>query len=214
MAEKMVVAQALDERDFLRKKILEKIGKLNVATVVKSSDKTTENGTPIDKYQKDAVAAVQSIRDLIKRYKAINLAIAKSNTSEIVTVNGVSMTRAEAITLRKDHVAGTDLDDALNRTLFQQIQRAQAAFGRQKTVCERTKKDFIQTLLNSEKTNELDQDKIDAVSKITDGDTPVLVDPINLADKVDTYAEEQERFYKELETAIKVSNASTFIEID
>ena len=62
--------------------------------------------------------------------------------------------------------------------------------------------------------SKLTQDQIDAIDAITKLEVPVLVDPLNLYDKVDTFIEDQEKFYKELETAIKVSNASTFIEVE
>lgn len=210
----MLIAEALDERDFLRKKILEKIKKLKAATVVKTSDKTVDDGRTIEQFNEDAVAAVQSIRDQIKRYKAINLAIANSNATETVTVGGRTMTRAEAITIRKDHTMQADLEDMLNRKLFDSIGDAQVVYSRTKSSYEKSRERYIQTLLNSEGAKELSEDKLLAVDSITKGDIPVLLDPVKLIDKADTFVEEQERFYKELETAIKVSNASTFIELD
>ena len=210
----MLIAEALDERDFLRKKILEKIKKLKAATVVKTSDKTVDDGRTIEQFNEDAVTAVQSIRDQIKRYKAINLAIANSNSTETVTVGGRTMTRAEAITIRKDHAMQADLEDMLNRKLFESIGDAQVIYSRSKSAYEKSRERYIQTLLNSEGAKELSEDKLLAVDSITKGDIPVLLDPVKLIDKVDTFVEEQERFYKELETAIKVSNASTFIELD
>lgn len=212
--EKMLIAEALDERDFLRKKILEKIKKLNVATVVKTSDNAVDNGKTIDQFNEDAVSAVQSIKDQINRYKAINLAIAKSNATETVTVCGRTMSRAEAITIRKDHVSGIDLEDCLNRKLFDSISDAQVTYSRLKTNYERSRDKYIQTLLASEGAKELSDDKLKAVDSITKGDIPVLLDPVDLANQVDSFVETQEKFYKELDTAIKVSNASTFIEID
>ena len=211
--EKLLVAEALDERDFLRKKILEKIGKLKVVAVVQTADKTTEDGVEIEKFKSDAVAAVQSIRDQIARYKAINLAIAKSNATETITVGGKTMTRAEAITLRKDHTAGTELEETLNRSLFSQINNGKVQFTRMKKSADQVKDRYINTILQAEGIKELPEEKLNAVSTMTDGNYPVLLDPISLADKVDTFVEDQEKFYKELETAIKVSNASTFIEV-
>lgn len=212
--EKMLVAQALDERDFLRKKILEKIGKLDVATVVKVNDTTTDNGIELEKFKSTATSVVQSIRDQIKRYKAINLAISNSNAKETVVVSGTTMTRAEAITMRKDHSTGTDLDDKLNSVLHDQISTAMMSYSRAKTLYDKMKDKYTSTLLQSDKAAELSQDQIDAIDAITKREVPVLVDPLNLVEKVDTFIEDQERFYKELETAIKVSNASTFIEIE
>lgn len=212
--EKMLVAQALDERDFLRKKILEKITKLDVATVVKISDTATDNGIELEKYKSDAISAVQSIRDQIKRYKAINLAINNSNAKETVVVCGTTMTRAEAITMRKYHSSIVDLDYKLNEVLYTQISKAKVSYSNLKSLYERTKDKHISTLLQSDKAAELDKDQIDAIDTITKRDIPVIIDPLNLIDKVDTFIDDQERFYKELETAIKVSNASTFIEIE
>ena len=211
--EKMLVAEALDERDFLRKKIQEKIADLDVVTVVKTSDKTTDNGVEISKYNDDAKAAVQSIKDMITRYKAINLAIAKSNATETVTVDGQTMTRAEAITLRKDHTMGAELEENLNKQLIRQLEAAQTSFVRAKRNYDTLKDKYTQTMLSSEKEDKLSEEKINGIDALTKGEIPVLLDPVNVAGKVDDFKEKQERFYKDLETAIKVSNASTTIEI-
>lgn len=211
--EKMLVAEALDERDFLRKKILEKISELNVVAVVKASDTTTENGRDIEKFKEEAKSQVQSIRDMITRYKNINLAISKSNATETITVDGKTMTRAEAIALRKDHTVGSELEELLNKNLIKKAQNAQIRFAEKKNLYEKAKDRYIQTMLSSEGAKELSEDKINAVDALTKGDVPVLIDPNDIVSNIDTYIEKQEKFYKDLDTAIKVSNASTTIEI-
>ena len=211
--EKILVAKALDDRDFLRKKITEKIGSIKAVAVVQAADKTTDDGVEIEKFKADAVAAVQSIRDQIARYKLINLAIAKSNATEMITVAGKTMTRAEAITLRKDHTAGKELEENLNRVLFNQINNGKIQFSKMKRSADNVKDRYISTILQAEGEKELSEQKLNAVNTMTDGNYPVLIDPLSLADQVDTFVEDQEKFYKELETAIKVSNASTYIEI-
>ena len=211
--EKMLVAEALDERDCLRKKILEKISELNVVAVVKASDTTTENGRDIEKFKEEAKSQVQSIRDMITRYKNINLAISKSNATETITVDGKTMTRAEAIALRKDHTVGSELEELLNKNLIKKAQNAQIRFAEKKNLYEKAKDRYIQTMLSSEGAKELSEDKINAVDALTKGDVPVLIDPNDIVSNIDTYIEKQEKFYKDLDTAIKVSNASTTIEI-
>ena len=41
-----------------------------------------------------------------------------------------------------------------------------------------------------------------------------LVDPLSLADKLQSLKEEREDLYKELDTAVKISNATTMIQVN
>ena len=41
-----------------------------------------------------------------------------------------------------------------------------------------------------------------------------LVDPLSLADKLQSLKEEREDLYKELDTAVKISNATTTIQVN
>ena len=80
MSEKMLVTQALDERDLLVKKIADKIAKASfVDTIKPNEDKVYAKRIGKEEYAKEAEAAYQQIVDLIDRFQKIDAAIVDSN---------------------------------------------------------------------------------------------------------------------------------------
>ncbi len=76
MSEKMLVTQALDERDLLVKKINDKIAKSSFVDTIKSNeDKVYAKRIDKAEYAKEAEAAYQQINDLIRRFQLIDAAI-------------------------------------------------------------------------------------------------------------------------------------------
>ena len=66
MAEKMLITQALDERDLLVKKIGDKIRKNSfVATKKHNADIIAEQKQSAEEFKKEAESTFQSIQDLI-----------------------------------------------------------------------------------------------------------------------------------------------------
>lgn len=73
MSEKMLVTQALDERDLLVKKISDKIDKASfVDTIKPNEDKVYSKRIGKDEYAKEAESAYQQIVDLIERFQKID----------------------------------------------------------------------------------------------------------------------------------------------
>ena len=98
MSEKMLVTQALDERDLLVKKINDKIEKASfIDTIKPNEDKVFEKRVKKEDYVKEATAAYQQITDLIERFQTIDAAIVAK--TEISTSYG-KFTVAGAISLR------------------------------------------------------------------------------------------------------------------
>ncbi len=101
MAEKMLVTQALDERDLLVKKITDKIKKLRlVDTKKKNEDMTMEDRVTPEEFGKTAQSAWQQIMDLIERYQRLDAAIVASNAENKVETAFGTFTVAGAIALR------------------------------------------------------------------------------------------------------------------
>ena len=214
--EKMLVAQALDERDFLRDKIIDKINSLKgkLVVTVKASDTTTPTGVTIDEFKENAKSSYQSIKDLIKRYRDINLAINESNIKETVTVGDKTYTRAEAIALRSEYQSTKSIDKILNNLLISEASNGLARYTTTVDAFERHRRDFINSILGRD--NSKDSDTNDLVKALEDfmiKGKPVLIDPLEITTKYDEISQEKTKFFKDLETAIKVSNATTFIEI-
>ena len=101
MNEKMLVTQALDERDLLVKKIADKIAKASfVDTIKPNEDKVFAKRIGKDEYAKEAESAYQQILDLIDRFQKIDAAIVASNASTEITTSYGTFTVAGAIALR------------------------------------------------------------------------------------------------------------------
>ena len=87
MREKMLVTQALDERDLLVKKISDKIDKASfVDTIKPNEDKVYSKRIGKDEYAKEAESAYQQIVDLIERFQKIDAAIVATVSDGAVLV--------------------------------------------------------------------------------------------------------------------------------
>ena len=101
MSEKMLVTQALDERDLLVKKISDKIDKASfVDTIKPNEDKVYSKRIGKEEYAKEAESAYQQIVDLIERFQKIDAAIVASNAETEITTSYGKFTVAGAISLR------------------------------------------------------------------------------------------------------------------
>lgn len=101
MAEKMLVTQALDERDLLVKKIGDKIAKIKLVDCKrKNEEKTVGQRLTAEEFCKQASASYQQIMDLIDRYQRIDAAIIASNASSFVETSVGKMSLACAISMR------------------------------------------------------------------------------------------------------------------
>ena len=113
MSEKMLVTQALDERDLLVKKIADKIAKASfVDTIKPNEDKVFAKRTSKEEYAKEAESAYQQITDLIDRFQKIDAAIVASNANMEITTSYGTFTVAGAIALRS-RLRGLVLTEAM-----------------------------------------------------------------------------------------------------
>lgn len=84
MAEKMLVTQALDERDLLVKKIHDKIKRASFTDVKKRNEKKViDCRVEEETFRREAESAYQQIMDLIDRFQKIDAAIVASNAGYI-----------------------------------------------------------------------------------------------------------------------------------
>jgi len=97
MSEKMLVTQALDERDLLVKKIADKISKASfVDTIKPNEEKVYEKRISKEEYAREAESAYQQIVDLIDRFQKIDAAIVDSNArTKIPTSYGTFQVSAD-----------------------------------------------------------------------------------------------------------------------
>lgn len=217
MAEKMLICQALDERDFLRKKIMSAISEAKFIAVKRERDEKIMGKYDVEVFKKDASADFQSINDMIKRYNSIDKAITLSNATTEIEVGKEKMTVAGAISLRKSLTNSTSVNTDFTGALLLQMKRQYDTASRD--IAELNARADSQAeaqkmaMIGKDSKKSLEEADILAIATITDPLRGVLIDPINLEEKIKTVKDAHDCVIKELETAIKVSNATTYIEV-
>ena len=215
--EKMLVTQALDEKDLLLKKINDKIQKASFVEIIKhNEEKTAEKHIDRAVYSRDAEAAYQQINDLIVRYQKIEIALVASNAATMVETTYGTFTVAGAIALRarlKDMgTDGADFEGSLcNKMKDEYDLRIQLADRKNKQLQETAEQMRLSILGKDTKVK--DDKPLEVVETYVRENTTELLDPIKVADKIEFLKEKTETLLRELDTQIKVSNATTFIEI-
>lgn len=216
--EKLLVCDALDERDFLRKKIMKDINGASFVCAKKVRDEKVE-GVDIETFKKNAQATYQSINDMIKRYNAIDTAITQSNAeTQIETRSGVKMTRAAAIAQRKvllsEGKAETDFTGALLKAMRTQYSNATIRLAEFNCTAERQAEALKLGMVGKDSSKKLSEEDLKVVDAMVAPLYGELVDPIGAKEEHEKLLDKYESLVKEIETAIKVSNATTYIEFE
>lgn len=219
MSEKMLVTQALDERDLLVKKIGDKIVKASfVDTVRPNEEKVYAKRIDRAEYAKEAEASYQQILDLIERFQKIDAAIVDSNArTEVKTAYG-TFTVAGALSLRS-RLRGMDSYDGEADFEGKLHEKLNTEYNERVRFCD-LKNSQLQNTAESMRLSILGRDaktKDDKPLGVVDAyvkeNTTELADPLDVKKKLEQLEEKRNTLLTELDTQIKVSNATTFIEI-
>lgn len=219
MSEKILVTQALDERDLLVKKIADKIAKASfVDTIKPNEDKVYAKRIGKEEYAKEAGSAYQQIVDLIDRFQKIDAAIVASNAKTEITTSYGTFTVAGAISLRsRMRGMGAYEDDADFEGILQDKLRCE--YNERVRFCD-TKNSQLQSTAESMRLSILGKDSktkddkpLGVVDAYVKENTTGLVDPLDVQKKLELLEEKRNTLLTELDTQIKVSNATTFIEV-
>lgn len=219
MSEKMLVTQALDERDLLVKKINDKIDKASfVDTIKPNEEKVFNNRITREAYAKEAESSYQQIVDLIDRFQKIDAAIVASNAkTEITTSYGV-MTIAGAISLRSRLRGGgsyeglADFEGKLQNRLQREYEQSVRFCEMKNSQLQATAENMRLSILGKDSKLK-DEKPLGVVEAYIKENTTELVDPLDVQKKLSALEEKRNTLLRELDTQIKVSNATTFIEI-
>ena len=220
MSDKMLVTQALDERDLLVKKITDKIAKASfVDTIKPNEDKVYEKRIGKDEYAKEAESSYQQILDLIDRFQKIDAAIVASNASATITTSYGTFTVAGAIALR-GRLRGTgaygndaDFEGRLEKKLANEYSERVQFCERKNSQLQSTAEEMRLSILGKDsKTKE--EKPLGVVEAYVKENTTELVDPLDVKKKMEALEEKRNTLLTELDTQIKVSNATTFIEVE
>ena len=219
MSEKMLVTQALDERDLLVKKIADKIEKASfIDTIKPNEDKVFEKRISKEEYAKEAEAAYQQIVDLIDRFQKIDAAIVASNAKTEITTSYGTFTVAGAISLRSrlrgmgayDDMA--DFEGKLQRKMTFEYNEKVRFCDLKNSQLQSTAEEMRLSILGRDTKNR-DEKPLGVVEAYVKENTTELVDPLDVKKKLEALEEKRSTLLTELDTQIKVSNATTFIEV-
>lgn len=219
MAEKMLVTQALDERDLLIKKIQNKIAKASFTDVKKRNEKKVqERRIPEDDFCQEAKSAYQQIMDLIERFQQIDAAIVASNAATIIHTSFGDYTVAGAISLRGrmrgtgSYAGEADFEQNLYIKMKNELDKRLIAVENKNKQLEATAENMRLSILGKD-SKAKDDKPLEVVDTYMIENTAELVDPLDVQKKVGEIQEKRAKLLSELDTQIKVSNATTFIEI-
>lgn len=214
--EKMIVTQALDERDLLKKKIRDAIAKCDFVAVQKPGDDViAQDKQKVADYEAEVKASFQSIRDMMDRYTRLDAAILLANATTRIEVAGKTMTRAAAINLRKmmkgQGLADTDFTDAMIHKMTTDLDKARLKIARSQEVADRQREVMSNSLVSSDK-KVLSEDNLKSITAYCDNLVLKLVDPIDIEKTIADMQEKWDNLTTNLESAIRISNATTYVE--
>lgn len=219
MADKMLVTQALDERDLLVKKIQDKIANLRVVDVIKKNEERVCSARITrEEYAIEVQRSYQQILDLIQRFNQIDAAIVASNAQTRIMTSYGEYTVAAAISLRSRLRGGGSYDGKADFELA--LQKKMKSELDLEIAHTKIMNDKIQSAAENMRLSILGKDcktKDDKPLAVVDAyvneNTAELVDPLNVEGEISKMKEKRETLLTELDTQIKVSNATTYIEL-
>lgn len=219
MEERMLITQALDERDFLIKKITDKISAFKAVDYARHNEtKTWEGKQDRKEYEATTKAAFQQICDLISRYDKIDAAIVASNAVTTITTSYGVFTVAAAISMKNRlgknaNTLRNSFEDHLVKKMQRDYQTSMLAIDNKNETLAITAENMRLSILG--KDSKMKEDKpLEVVDSYVKENTAELVDPLGIVEQIAKMRERRDTLLKELETQIKVSNATTFITLN
>jgi len=219
MSEEMLVTQALDERNLLVKKIADKISKASfVDTIKPNEDKVFEKRISKEDFTKESESAYQQIIDLVHRFEMLDAAIVASNAKTWITTSYGNFTVAGAIAIRSRlkgvgaYGSEADFEGRLQKKLAREYSERVQFCDRKNSQLQSTAEEMRLSILGKDSKTK-DDKPLGVVEAYVKENTTELVDPLDVKKKVEALEEKRNTLLTELDTQIKVSNATTFIEL-
>ncbi|MBM6678016.1 hypothetical protein H5979_04850 [Faecalicoccus pleomorphus] len=220
MEKKMLVTQALDQRDLLVKKICDKIRKASFTEMKKhNEEKVMERRVTQKEFEKEARSSYQQIIDLIHWYDKVDQAILRSNAETIIETSYGTMSIANALALRSRlncsnaYDSDSNFEGNLMMKLQEELNEKIRVMEQKNKGLQNTAETMRLSILGKD-TKTKDETPLKVVDVYVQENTTELIDPLNVRKKIDELNERRETILNELDTKIKVSNATTFVEIN
>ncbi len=210
MKQTMTIHQALCELKILNDRIDDASRELVIIANRNNNDKI--DGMTVEEMKSNLKSHFDRTQSLIARRNAIKAALAQSNAVTKVTVGGVEMTVAQAIS---ENGEGYELKrDVLNNYKSQYASATnKVAIENGEKLDKKVENFLISTFGSSEKGIKTDE-MMKAEDIYRKNNSYDLVDPNKLKETIDKMQAELDSFKSEIDSALQISNATTAIEID
>lgn len=207
---RMTITEALVELKNYDNKIRKAIAEANFATVRKKSQKTV-NGMTVEEFEKRAKASYDSILAMMKNREAIKKEVVLSNATTMVDIDGSLMTVAAAIEKRNLNDNMNFLLGTMNNTIAVNNNSLLQRNADVDAQCEK----LLASYYNKDAAKKISSDDYHTIiDPYKEANEWVLVDPIGLQEAYDKLSAETSGFMANVDTALSVSNATTFIEVE
>lgn len=207
---KISITEALNELKLYDSKINKAIANAKLAGATKkSSDKV--GVVEKAEFEERAKASYQSVTDLIANRNALKSAIVKSNAITEVTINGKTMTVAEAIE-RKNSI---DYDVTLLNEMKKQYVTVTDTVNKENKKVDNKVDELLSTLIGKDSDKKISREDQEAIERpYREKNEYEFIDPIGIYDKMLELEADIDGFQSNCDTALVLSNATNFIEID
>lgn len=215
MENKLLITQALDERDLLVKKINSKIERIDFVDGKKrNEEKVIQQVITKEEFCKKVKTSYQQIQDLIKRYQKIDEAIIASNANTYIETSFGTYSVAVALSMRNRlrELNAMDFETILRNKMEENYYEVLELKDLRNRRLEEDAEKMRLSILG--KDGKYKDDKpLSVVDAYISENTVELIDPLNVLDEIESLKDKHTTLLSELETKIKISNATTFIEI-
>lgn len=215
MENKLLITQALDERDLLVKKINSKIERIDFVDGKKrNEEKVIQQVITQEEFCKKVKTSYQQIQDLIKRYQKIDEAIITSNANTYIETSFGTYSVAVALSMRNRlrELNAMDFETMLRNKMEENYYEVLELKDLRNRRLEEDAEKMRLSILG--KDGKYKDDKpLSVVDAYISENTVELIDPLNVLDEIESLKDKHTTLLSELETKIKISNATTFIEI-
>ncbi len=201
------------------KKIADKIARASFVDSIKpNEDKVFAKKINKEEYAKEAESAYQQIVDLIDRFQKIDAAIVDSNAKTEITTSYGTFSVAGAISLRSRlrglgaYEGEADFEGKLQDKLKSEYDERVRFCDIRNSQLQATAESMRLSILGKDSKTK-DEKPLGVVEAYVKENTTELVDPLDVKKKLEVMEEKRNVLLTELDTQIKVSNATTFIEV-
>ena len=215
MENKLLISLALDVRDLLVKKINSKIERIDFVDGKKrNEEKVIQQVITKEDFCKKVKTSYQQIQDLIKRYQKIDEAIITSNANTYIETSFGTYSVAVALSMRNRlrELNAMDFETILRNKMEENYYEVLELKDLRNRRLEEDAEKMRLSILG--KDGKYKDDKpLSVVDAYISENTVELIDPLNVLDEIESLKDKHTTLLSELETKIKISNATTFIEI-